>query len=158
MGVTLLKVMWRSGHRLGEVVATSDEVTYLLRSDVTYRIRGVVMADPSPSDLARMATGDSVFLAPSRSKTDFAGVIYSPSPSVLPFGDNTTNTARALRDLELRLPCRGALRASTPLFATTTGRPYTHSALNKWLNRVITHCYDAATAKVTSWHSLRIGL
>eukprot|EP00965_Chrysotila_dentata_P177902 5876970-Pleurochrysis_carterae.AAC.1 len=31
MGVTLLKVMWRSGHRLGEVVATSDEVTYLLR-------------------------------------------------------------------------------------------------------------------------------
>eukprot|EP00965_Chrysotila_dentata_P096307 3182775-Pleurochrysis_carterae.AAC.1 len=25
MGVTLLKVMWRSGHRLGEIVRTSDE-------------------------------------------------------------------------------------------------------------------------------------
>eukprot|EP00965_Chrysotila_dentata_P157059 5188430-Pleurochrysis_carterae.AAC.2 len=82
-GTALLKVMWRSGHRLGEIVETSDEVTYLLRSDVSYRIGGYVLADPSPQQLASMRVGDCAFLAPSRSKTDFAGVLYSSFPSVL---------------------------------------------------------------------------
>eukprot|EP00965_Chrysotila_dentata_P098944 3272471-Pleurochrysis_carterae.AAC.1 len=82
MGLVLLKVMWRSGHRLGEVVRTSDEVTFILRSDVTYRLmRGMIVADPTPQQLSRMTAGDCAFLAPSRSKTDFAGVIYSPFPS-----------------------------------------------------------------------------
>eukprot|EP00965_Chrysotila_dentata_P122773 4057814-Pleurochrysis_carterae.AAC.1 len=73
MGLTLLKVMWRSGHRLGEIVRTSDEVTYILRGDVTYRLGGVIIADPTPQQLSRMTAGDCAFLAPSRSKTDFAG-------------------------------------------------------------------------------------
>ena len=30
----LLKVMWRTGHRLGEAVRTSNEVTYFVRSDL----------------------------------------------------------------------------------------------------------------------------
>eukprot|EP00965_Chrysotila_dentata_P131696 4354199-Pleurochrysis_carterae.AAC.1 len=150
--------MWRSGHRLGEIVRTSDEITYVLRSDVTYRFRGVVLSDPTQSQLSSMTDGDCAFLAPSRSKTDFAGVIYSPFPSVLPFGTNIANAAFTLRDLELQLPCRGGLRNSTPLFATAAGEPYTHIALNGWLKRVVAHCYDAATASVISWHFLRIGL
>eukprot|EP00965_Chrysotila_dentata_P162695 5372303-Pleurochrysis_carterae.AAC.1 len=43
VGLTLLKVMWRTGHRLGEAVKTSDEVTYFVRSDVTYRVAGRVV-------------------------------------------------------------------------------------------------------------------
>eukprot|EP00965_Chrysotila_dentata_P019725 654351-Pleurochrysis_carterae.AAC.1 len=33
IGLTLLKVMWQTGHRLGEVVRTSDELTYFVRAD-----------------------------------------------------------------------------------------------------------------------------
>eukprot|EP00965_Chrysotila_dentata_P050291 1666315-Pleurochrysis_carterae.AAC.1 len=94
-----------------------------------------------------MVPGDCAFLAPSRSKTDFAGVVYSPFPSVLPYGEGATNAAAALRDLELRIPCRGSQRRSTPLFATRKGDPYTHSALDKWLTRLVTHCFDVPTAK-----------
>eukprot|EP00965_Chrysotila_dentata_P023187 768587-Pleurochrysis_carterae.AAC.1 len=158
MGTTLLKVMWRSGHRLGEIVKSSDEVTYMLRSDVSYRINGYLRADPSPQQLASMADGDCALLAPSRSKTDFAGVLHSPFPSVLPFGSNPTNAASALRDLELRHPCHGDARATTPLFAASNGQPYTHHRLDAWLKHQMTTTYDAATASVISWHSLRIGL
>eukprot|EP00965_Chrysotila_dentata_P061497 2036408-Pleurochrysis_carterae.AAC.1 len=77
-------MMWRTGHRLGEAVQTSDELTYFVRADVTYRIGGRVVVAHTPDDLARMQHGDVAYLAPSRSKTaDFSGVIYSPFPSVL---------------------------------------------------------------------------
>eukprot|EP00965_Chrysotila_dentata_P123431 4079319-Pleurochrysis_carterae.AAC.1 len=63
--------------------------------------------------------------------------MYSPFPSVLPYGNEATNAAAALRDLELRLPCRGLQRQSTPLFATHNGEPYTHAKLDAWLKRLI---------------------
>eukprot|EP00965_Chrysotila_dentata_P120526 3985795-Pleurochrysis_carterae.AAC.1 len=65
--------MWRTGHRLGEAVQTSDELTYFVRADVTYRISGRVVVDPTPGDFAHMQQGDVAYLAPSRSKTDFSG-------------------------------------------------------------------------------------
>eukprot|EP00965_Chrysotila_dentata_P201419 6180557-Pleurochrysis_carterae.AAC.1 len=37
--------MWRSGHRLGEILRTSDEVTYLLRSDVSYTASAVMSSE-----------------------------------------------------------------------------------------------------------------
>eukprot|EP00965_Chrysotila_dentata_P002554 82861-Pleurochrysis_carterae.AAC.1 len=70
--------MWRTGHRLGEAVKTSDELTYFVRADVTYRIAGRVVVDPTPEDLQQLRTGDVVYLAPARSKSDFSGVMYSP--------------------------------------------------------------------------------
>eukprot|EP00965_Chrysotila_dentata_P106485 3517718-Pleurochrysis_carterae.AAC.1 len=66
--------MWRTGHRLGEVVKTSSELTYFVRSDVFFRIKGVLMTDPSADELERMTDGDVVYLEASRSKTDFAGI------------------------------------------------------------------------------------
>eukprot|EP00965_Chrysotila_dentata_P101453 3349287-Pleurochrysis_carterae.AAC.1 len=91
--------MWRTGHRLGEAVKTSDE--HFVRADVTYRIAGRVVVDPTPEDLQQLSTGDVVYLAPARSKTDFSGVMYSPFPSILPFRpDDATNAAQALCALE----------------------------------------------------------
>eukprot|EP00965_Chrysotila_dentata_P159893 5281726-Pleurochrysis_carterae.AAC.3 len=51
VGLTLLKVMWRTGHRLGEAVKTSDKLSYFVRADVTYCIAGRVVVDPTPEDL-----------------------------------------------------------------------------------------------------------
>eukprot|EP00965_Chrysotila_dentata_P032624 1087048-Pleurochrysis_carterae.AAC.1 len=78
IGVMLIKVMWRTGHRFGEVVKTSSELTYFVRSDVTFRIKGVLLTDPSADELEHMSDGDVVYLKASRSKTDFAGIEYSP--------------------------------------------------------------------------------
>eukprot|EP00965_Chrysotila_dentata_P072438 2393300-Pleurochrysis_carterae.AAC.1 len=65
--------MWRTGHRLGEVVKTSSELTYFVRSDVTFRIKGVLMADPSADELEHMTDGDVVYLEAFRSKNRLRG-------------------------------------------------------------------------------------
>eukprot|EP00965_Chrysotila_dentata_P101440 3348836-Pleurochrysis_carterae.AAC.1 len=126
--------MWRTGHRLGEAVQTSDELTYFVRADVTYRIGGGVIVDPTLEELARLRQGDVAYLARSRSQTDFSAVIYSPFSSVLPYDDTSlTNAAAALRALEESSPWTGEARARTPLFADNCGRPFTHAVLDTWL-------------------------
>eukprot|EP00965_Chrysotila_dentata_P256833 6212684-Pleurochrysis_carterae.AAC.1 len=72
--IMLIKVMWRSSHRLGEAVKTLSELTYFVRSDITFRIKGVLMEDPFADELENMTDGDVVYLEASRSKTDFAGI------------------------------------------------------------------------------------
>eukprot|EP00965_Chrysotila_dentata_P092384 3049001-Pleurochrysis_carterae.AAC.1 len=97
MGVMLIKVMWHTGHRLGEAVKRSSELTYFVRSDITFRIKGVLMEDPSADEPENMTDGDVVCLEASRYKTDFAGIEYSPIPSVLPYRcEQITNAAAAL--------------------------------------------------------------
>eukprot|EP00965_Chrysotila_dentata_P082897 2735348-Pleurochrysis_carterae.AAC.2 len=53
VGLTPLKVMWRTGHWLEEAVRTSDELTYFVRADVTYRIGGRVIVDAAHARTAR---------------------------------------------------------------------------------------------------------
>eukprot|EP00962_Isochrysis_galbana_P044508 scaffold17294_cov135-Isochrysis_galbana.AAC.4 len=48
------RLLWRSGHRLGEIVSSpSGEINYLTRSCVTYSIAGVLIVDPSITQLAQ---------------------------------------------------------------------------------------------------------
>eukprot|EP00965_Chrysotila_dentata_P234259 6200071-Pleurochrysis_carterae.AAC.1 len=106
-----------------------------------------------------MTDGDVVYLEASRSKTDFAGIEYSPIPSVLPYRcEQITNAAAALVRHEIDYPCHGEARKTFPLFADINGEPYTHAVLDKWLHTVLASLYDEQTAAVHSWHSLRIGL
>eukprot|EP00965_Chrysotila_dentata_P250436 6209448-Pleurochrysis_carterae.AAC.1 len=59
------------------------------------------MTDPSANELKHMTDGDVVYLEAARSKTDFAGIEYSPIPSVLPYRcKQITNAAATL----VRLP------------------------------------------------------
>ena len=158
--VRILRVGWRTGHRLGECVRTSSELTYFVRSDVAWRINGVMYADPTDEQLAQLVSGrDCAFLSPCRSKTDVGGIEWSPFPSVLPYdASKSTNAAAALLEIEQEEPCHGARRDSVPLYADAHGQPYTHGVLDGWLHRTLAGLYDDATASVHSWHSLRIGL
>eukprot|EP00965_Chrysotila_dentata_P159892 5281726-Pleurochrysis_carterae.AAC.2 len=89
--------------------------------------------------------------------------MYFPLPSILPFrpGD-PTSAAHALCALEKANACRGAEQTTTPFFADNQGRPYTHSTLDLWFRHLLHMLYDHKTnhktARVYSWHSLRIGM
>ena len=75
--LTLLRlgrVLWRSGHRIGEIVCNAaGEPNFITRGCVTYLIRGVILRDPSPAQLRLMKVGDLVYLAPCASKSDQFG-------------------------------------------------------------------------------------
>jgi hypothetical protein len=156
----MLAVGWHTGHRLAEFVEhPSGEVMYLTRADVTWMIGGVAVSDPTPAQLASLRPGDSVLIAPPRSKTDQFGEIHSPFPSCVLFDPSRPGNAGArLRDLELERPCRGAERATTPLFCDDFGRPFTHSRMDELLYAALLHLYGAGVANSHSWHSLRSGL
>ena len=153
------RVLWRTGHRLGEIVTDgSSEPTYLTRANVTLRLRNRALVDPSPEQWRQAGRGDSILLAPCASKTDQFGLEHCPFPSVLPFDNSATSAAASIRDIELETPCRGSARRQVPLFATETGRPFIYSTLHGALRQLLTALFGARVASTISWHSIRIGL
>jgi hypothetical protein len=153
------RVLWRSGHRLGEIVgAPSGEVSYLTRSCVTFSIGKVLVNDPQAAQLRLLRAGDFVLLAPCSSKPDQFGEEHCPYPSLLPFDGSSSSAAAVMRDIELGCPCHGEARLSAPLFADALGRPYHYSTLNRRLHQLLEGLFGAAVASTLSRPSIRIGL
>lgn len=152
-------LMMRGGWRLAEwVFHSSGEIMYICRSDLWWRINGVIVKDPTPEQLRNLRPGDCAFVAPPRSKPDQWGEIHCSFPVVYVFTYDADNAAAALRDIELRHPCHGAQREVTPVIEDEHGNPYTHSVLDTILHNVLVHLYGAAMASLFSWHSYRSGL
>ena len=153
------RFLWKTGHRLGEIVSLSSlEANYLTREHVTFRIGGVPRSNPTPEQLRSMRPGDLVLVAPCASKPDQFGEDHCPFPSVIEFDGDADSAAAALRDIELERPCSGAARATTPLFARADGSAYSYSTLNRLLHDLVAALFGNAIASVISWHSFRIGL
>ncbi|MGA1354914.1 MAG: hypothetical protein ACO32I_09100, partial [Candidatus Limnocylindrus sp.] len=158
VGIRLGRVLSATAHRLGEIVAYSDEISYLTRENVTYRIGEVIVVDPTRDQLISMRAGDLVYLAPCSSKPDQFGEEHCTFPTVLLYDGTPRSAAGAIRDIELEVPCRGAARRSQALFSDEQGAPYSYYALNSWLHSLLTALIGAEAASVFSWHSFRIEL
>ena len=155
----MLALGWRTGHRLAEFVAhPSGEVCYVTRHDVTYIIAGVPVADPTAAQLAALRPGDTILIAPPRSKTDQFGEIHSPFPSAIAFSADPNSAGFIIQQIELLRPVHGRSRESTPLFADESGLPYTHSVMDTLLHAALVRLYGEKVASCYSWHSLRSGL
>ena len=154
------RVLWRTGHRMGEICFhRSGEVNYLTRKSVSIRkANGRVIATPTGLDWQALAPGDIVWLAPCASKSDQFGEEHCPFPSVLPFNGSHTCAAAAIRDIELELPCEPHKRGSTPLFCDEELQPFTYAVLHTELRKLLSALYNERMASVYSWHSIRIGL
>jgi hypothetical protein len=155
----MLAVGWRTGHRLAEFVAhPSGEVCFVTRLDVTYIIAGVPVCDPTPAQLAALQPGDTILIAPPRSKTDQFGEIHSPFPSAVAFSTDPNSAGYIIQQIELRRPVHGVSRGVTPLFADEHGLPYTHGVMDTLLHAALVRLYGEEVASCYSWHSLRSGL
>ena len=155
----LMRVLWRSGHRLGEICQhPSGEFNFLTRASVVFVIAGVPVVDPSPAQLAMFTLHrDQVLLMPPSSKPGQFGEQHAPFPSVLPY-NAPISAAADLLAIELETPCHGEARAVTPLFADLNGRAFTYSVLTRELYVLLRALFGKAVADTISWHSIRIGL
>jgi hypothetical protein len=154
------RVLWRTGHRLGEIVAhPSGEINYLTRSCISIRkAAGAVIAAPARADWLAFTSGDAILLAPCPSKTDPFGEVHCMFPSILPFDGDTCSAAASVRDIELETPVVGDARRTTPLFQNEQGSPFTYAVLHKELRSLLAALYGPTLASTFSWHSVRIGL
>ena len=153
-------MLWRTGHRLGEIVwHPSGEVNYLTRACVSIsKADGSKIGQPTATDWRALAAGDCILLAPCTSKSDQFGEEHCPFPSILPYDGSDTDAAAGIRDIELEQPCAAAARRTTPLFCDAAGVPYSYSMLHKDLRAVLTALFGKSCASAYSWHSVRIGL
>ena len=154
------RVLWRTGHRMGEVVwHPSGEINYLTRASVSIsKASGAKIATPTAANWHALQPGDSVLLAPCVSKSDQFGQQHCPFPSVLPYDGTNQCAAGAVRDIELESPCVASQRSTTPLFADAHGKPFTYAVLHAALRALLTALFGARFASAYSWHSIRIGL
>ncbi|KAL1528090.1 hypothetical protein AB1Y20_009456 [Prymnesium parvum] len=130
---------------------------YITRSCVVWSVGGVLLTDPSPAQLSTLRAGiDYALVAPPRSKPDQWGEIHCcPFPVTLTYDTDEPNAAACVRDIELRYPCAGAARASTPLFADRAGQPYSHGFLGALLHAALTFLYGSSVASLYTFHSYR---
>ena len=154
------RMLWRTGHRLGEVVYhPSDEVNYLTRSSLAInKADGRKIPVPTAADWRALAPGDCVLLAPCVSKSDQFGQVHCPFPSVLPHDGSDSSAAASVRDIELEQPCLPGARSTTPLFAGEDGKPFTYAVLHRELRQLLTALFGERVASTLTWHSIRIGL
>ena len=155
----MLALGWRTGHRLAEFVAhPSGEICWVTRHDVSYIIAGVHVSDPTPAQLAALRPGDTILVAPPRSKTDQFGEIHSPFASAIAFSYDQNSAGFLIQQIEMTRPVHGHSREFTPLFADEVGLPYTHGVMDALLHSALVRLYGEQVASCYSWHSLRSGL
>ena len=154
------RTLWRSGHRLGEIVAhPSGEINFLTRSSVSIsKNNGRKIAEPSLQDWRDLAPSDMVLLAPCASKSDQFGEEHCPYPSILPCDGLSASAAMSIRDIELEQPCPPDKRKTTPLFADENGKPFTYAVLHAELRKLVAALFGERASQAYSWHSIRIGL
>jgi hypothetical protein len=129
------------------------------RCGIRWRINGVTTADPSREQLESLREGDCAILTPPPSKADRFGLVWGMSPIYLPFRNTLSNAAKALRDMEIAMPCHGADRTTTFMFTTNAeGAPLTESFATTSLTSLLTAVGGETLAGRHSFHSFRIAL
>ena len=156
----LIVVLIWTAFRLAEIVAhASGEIMYLTYASVSYVVNGVIYVEPTRTVLLRMTSGrDHINVVPPRCKPDQWAEVHCPFPIKLTFRAEPMNAASAIRDIELRFPCEGALRATTALFHNGYGRPLGHAPLHEMLRAALASLYGPRVAGLYTWHSFRSGL
>ena len=129
-GRALWATLAQTGFRKAEVSLGSSATlgpASLTRHNLRWRIGGVETADPTTEQLQQMTDGDLAILIPPKSKCDQFGLEWGQAPIYLRFhSEAPICAARALRDLELRLPRYGRQqREGTALFTRNDGSPLT---------------------------------
>merc|ERR1712185_280410 len=85
-----------------------------MRSNITWRVGGVMYNAMSPSLRKQLRPGDALIARPAGSKADPLAEYFGANPIYLPYGNEQFNAAAAMADLELLAPCRDDERATTP--------------------------------------------
>ena len=99
------------------VKAAEFDGRHMRRSNLRWKLRNKLYADPPHELLADLQPGDCAVLAPASSKNDPTGTTFGDRPMHLPFVPNDiTNAAAWYARLELRMPVKGNARKTTPLY------------------------------------------
>lgn len=159
----MFEVAAQTGLRLDECTINREDFNFskMTKASVVYRIGGNFVKDPDPVQLRSMTSADGACLSPACSKCDPTGAIHGGKIMFLPFRpDHAWNGCRALVNLELQYPTRGADRHFTPLFNADGDEPIKASFVRTLLHHMLEHPHMQQVLPPTrttkySFHSFR---
>ena len=131
------------------------------RDNVSWRINGVIYADPTTQQLLCMVPErDGCVVIPPPSKSDPFGLFFSSHPIHLLWDPNDPgNACDWLLRIELRYPLHGGARSRHALFFRDEKlTPMTQSTLDTYLHHLLCLYLTEEDARKRSFHSFRIGL
>ena len=157
----MMCTMLSAGFRKAEVALPDGEsidARRLLRSSISWKIRGVLTSTPSDQELRSLTQGDFCIIKPPLMKNDSLGEHFSWRPIYLPVDGDAVNAARAIADMFLAVPIPTSAASSTLLFCTSTaGSPMRHSTADSALRGLLVAAFPSEDPSRWSWHSFRIG-
>jgi hypothetical protein len=162
----LIALLASTGQRKSEALVPDGEQwdrSRASRSQITWRIKGVFVADPSEQQLRGLDASCFMLWTPGRSKQDFAGVHWGAKPIVIRFHPTKVlNAPRLIAQMELRHMVRGTMRIDTPLFSVqpVANKPLKFAHVEQLLRPLLiaAGACQEVDAKLYSWHSFRIFL
>jgi hypothetical protein len=134
-----------SGTRLDEVTVSPAKAwtrAKMARSSLSFRIDGVIYADPTAAQLQSLGqhAGDIILLSPATSKCDRWGKRHGGKPIIFPYhADHLYNGCRALVAMELSDPVHGEARKHTPLFRDANSNAFCNHFIRRLLYHMLLH-------------------
>ena len=165
----LFHVLSQTGFRKAEVALAAGEkfdALHLSLANLTWRIGGKMIIEPTTADLLRLKPGDFAVIWPPPSKADPFGLKWGNYPIWLPYDEDASiNAARELRSWEMyiRQPTREARRQLPMFWSDDKGSPLRQNDLANIFQRLLRWVLigrgkDEASVADYSVHSFRIYL
>ena len=158
----LLNGLRQTGSRKADLLPVTPaefDLSHVTRSHGRWLIRGEIVDDPTPAQLRGLRPGDRLLFKPGASKADQLALTFGDKDIVLNWHDDDLNFPRALAELELALPVRGAARKSTPMFTIDdTHAAMSHAFADDLFRALAEHALGSAVANTLSLHGGRIFL
>ena len=134
-------------------------LSHVKRSNGRRPIGGYIVNDSTPAQLRNLKPGDRLLFKPGASKADQLAPTFGDKGIVLNWHDDDLNFPRALAELELALPVRGAARKTTPMLTVDASHAaMSHAFAEELFRALANHALGGDGASTLSLHGGRIFL
>ena len=158
----LLNKLRQAGSRKADLLPVTPaefDLSHVKRSNGRWLISGVIVDDPTPAQLRSLKPGDRLLFKPGASKADQPALTFGDKDIVLNWHDADLNFPRALAELELALPVRGAARKTTPMFTVDASHAaISHAFADELFHALANHALGGGVDSTLSLHGGRIFL
>jgi hypothetical protein len=146
-----------TGFRKAELFRSNETTFFICWSNLNWIIKGVLVVEPTDTELRQLAEGDYLAVSPMPSKADQTNQVWGAHPLYLPFHEKGRNAGAAIRDLALDVG-PGARVNSRPVFVDRAGLAVTAPVMAAAMYAAMSLLVGPERAKLYTWHAARVSL
>jgi hypothetical protein len=153
-----LDTMCDTGQRKSDLLCAASAATGLdtARSNLTWKIGGEIVTNPTPEQLSQLKDGDLAILRPAGSKNDAFAQFFGNKPMWLPYSSSHFSAAASLAKLAAMCPIDTSLARRVPLIVVDRSfQALTYAKADELFRALVEHAVPHKRGML-SLHSCRI--